>query len=199
MPGSLKSPLFLRTSIDQEYSWTRWPTLCFHPNLRAPAQTLSSQRAVPHLQQAHNPPLPKQIAKGLSGSWKTTSPSGSPRAKVPEGLYSSSVALVKPWLPTAARAMWVPCFPCVSPGGGRSARRAAKHPQHCPQRAAWLIRGGKGIAPSAELGTEASSHTLTLKLCPEERSGQSTSQGFTLKSLFPHNTEKGLWPKTLLG
>lgn len=44
----------------------------------------------------------------------------------------------------------------------------------------------------------ATSHTRTLKLYPEEHSGQSTSQGFTCKSLLLHNTEKGLGPKALL-
>lgn len=47
------------------------------------------------------------------------------------------------------------------------------------------------------LPVNATSHAWALKLCQEEKSGQSISRGFTSDPHMLPNTEKGLQPKAL--
>lgn len=130
MLGSLESPVFLRAATDQEHSSRSCPTLQLQPHPGGPAQTSSSQLAVPHLQRAHNLAAVQGNRWMLLRKVKHDTAERQPLRKSHRGTQGY---LCGPG--EAERPHHSPCSPCALPGRDRNARSPAGHTR--------LIRGGR--------------------------------------------------------
>lgn len=143
MLGSLKSPLFQRAATDQENSSTNCPTLRLQPHPGGPAQTLSSQLAVPHRQQAHNLTAVQGNRWMLLGKVKNDTAERQPQRKSHRGTqgYLYCNGEVQP-----------PRHSPCSAGVLRSLHAAWEGSQCSePSRAHMANWSGKDSAPSSEL------------------------------------------------